>query len=317
MGDADGRTAKLARSGTGSGALCPAAVPSSSHAGPVDDPGPDPTGLPGPPTVMLALLRLIAHLPLSLLHAVGAAAGAAGLVFSSSFGRRIRQHLGYAGLDSAVTPGAAARQAGRMVAELPFVWFRPLGRVLERVTTDRPQVLAQAEARARGIVFLTPHLGCFEVTARWYSVRHPITVLYQPPKQPALDAVQSAARDLPGLHAVPATLGGVRSMLRALRRGEAVGLLPDQVPGRGEGRWVDFFGRPAYTMTLPERLVEMTGAAVVMVAAERLPRGAGWCLHFEAMEGTPTPERVNAAMESLIRRFPAQYLWSYNRYKTP
>ncbi len=266
---------------------------------------------------MLALLRTIALLPLPLLHGFGALAGILGLAVSSSFRRRTREHLALAGLASPAVVRAAAGHAGRMVAELPFVWFRPLAQVLARVSAEQAQLIDPAEARGRGIVFLTPHLGCFEVTARWYSARHPITVLYQPPKQAALDAVQSAARRLPGLSAVPATLGGVRSMLRALRRGEAVGLLPDQVPGRGEGRWVDFFGKPAYTMTLPERLVEATGAAVVLVAAERLPRGSGWCLHFQAMDEPPTPERVNAAMERLVRRFPAQYLWSYNRYKQP
>ena len=68
----------------------------------------------------------------------------------------------------------------------------------------------------------------------------------------------------------PATMRGVRMLYRALQRGGQVGLLPDQAPGAGEGAWADFFGRPAYTMTLVTRLQQATGAAVVMGYAERL-----------------------------------------------
>jgi len=95
------------------------------------------------------------------------------------------------------------------------------------------------------------------------------------------------------------------------------------VPGLGEGEWAEFFGRPAYTMTLLGRLQEASGAAIVFCFAERLARGAGYRLHLEAL-GEPLPEdrreaarRVNAAVERLVRICPAQYLWGYNRYKRP
>jgi lauroyl/myristoyl acyltransferase len=72
------------------------------------------------------------------------------------------------------------------------------------------------------------------------------------------------------LHLAAADLSGVRSLLKALKRGEAVGMLPDQAPKTGEGRWLDFFGKPAYTMTLAARLAS-SGATVIMVWAERFP----------------------------------------------
>jgi KDO2-lipid IV(A) lauroyltransferase len=109
--------------------------------------------------------------------------------------------------------------------------------------------------------------------------------------------------------------------LRALKAGEAVGILPDQTPGRGEGEWAEFFGRPAYTMTLVQRLAEATGAPIVLVWGERLPRGAGYRGHAEAMPprlpGESAARHLNRALEGLIRRCPEQYLWSYNRYKRP
>ena len=111
--------------------------------------------------------------------------------------------------------------------------------------------------------------------------------------------------------------------MRALRKGEAIGILPDQVPGNGEGVWAPFFGRPAFTMVLPGRLAGQTGAAVVLAAGERLPRGQGWRSVSCGCRG-PCPRAaeaqaawVNAGMETVIQRVPSQYLWGYNRYKKP
>ena len=116
-------------------------------------------------------------------------------------------------------------------------------------------------------------------------------------------------------------LTGVRALMKALRNGGSIGLLPDQVPGAGEGVWTHFFNRLAYTMTLPAKLAQMSGAVLVLAYAERLPKGAGYAVHFVPFDGqlTGTPEQqagaINAAMEALIARCPAQYFWSYNRYK--
>jgi Kdo2-lipid IVA lauroyltransferase/acyltransferase len=122
---------------------------------------------------------------------------------------------------------------------------------------------------------------------------------------------------------VPATMQGVREFVRALRRGEGIGMLPDQAPKEGDGVWAPFFGRMAYTVTLPGKLAFPNDVPVILTAGERLPRGRGWRVHYIRVPGPlpPTAEAqaalFNAAMETLIRRFPQQYLWGYNRYKTP
>jgi Kdo2-lipid IVA lauroyltransferase/acyltransferase len=178
-------------------------------------------------------------------------------------------------------------------------------------------------------VLLTPHLGSFEVSAQAYAesfgARQPITVLYRPARKRWLRELEETARARPALATAPATLAGVRQMLRALKRGETVGLLPDQVPPDGMGVWVPFFGQPAYTMTLAARLVQQTGAAVGLLWTERLPDGQGYVVHAEALP-EPLPDGggdeasalvINRAMEAVIRRCPQQYLWGYHRYKSP
>ena len=120
----------------------------------------------------------------------------------------------------------------------------------------------------------------------------------------------------------PAYLTGVIRLLKALKNVEAVGMLPDQVPGNGECAWLPFFGRPAYTMTLAARLAE-TGATVLMAYAERLHYGAGYHLKLFPLSAPLAGDlvqratQINRELETLIRQCPGQYLWGYNRYKVP
>jgi KDO2-lipid IV(A) lauroyltransferase len=263
------------------------------------------------------ILRLASRLPLRVLHALGAAFGRLAMALSPSYRRKTADNLRTAGLHGDAMMAQAAREAGRAVFETPLVWFSPPRRLAALFDCRNEQLVRAALAGGRGAILLTPHLGCFEVAARAVAAIAPITVLYKPPKLAAVRAVVESAREAPGLRAVPANAAGVRALLRALRRGECVGILPDQVPGEGDGVWAPFFGRPAYTMTLPQRLAQLTGAPVIVGVGERLAKGRGWTVHFEALGGDASPESVNAAMESLVRRFPSQYFWGYNRYKTP
>ncbi|HQS22504.1 MULTISPECIES: lysophospholipid acyltransferase family protein [unclassified Acidovorax] len=272
---------------------------------------------------MPLVFRIFSIFPLWLLHVMGAAMGWVAFCASPTYRRRFLENSARAGYSFGAVRAAVAH-AGRMVAELPRLWLGaplPCGMVGEAC-------VEQAYAAGRGIVFLTPHQGCFELSAQaaarhWSAERGPITVLYRPARQPWLARVMETARNRPGMLAVPTTLSGVRQMIKALRRGEAVGLLPDQVPPDGQGVWSPFFGRDAYTMTLAVRLAQQTGAAVVLARCERLPWGRGFVTHFEPLPA-PLDERlesavlqINQAMEHLIRQCPEQYLWGYARYKQP
>jgi KDO2-lipid IV(A) lauroyltransferase len=272
---------------------------------------------------MPALFRFLSRFPLWALHALGVVLGWASFLLSPSYRRRLLANAAQAGYRFAQVSGAVAH-AGRMSTELPRLW---MGAPVPFFWDGQAAVDA-AYAQGKGVVFLTPHMGCFEVIAQALAGRYagqhgPLTVLFRPARQPWLASVMDGARERPGLETAPTTLAGVRQMIKALRRGHAVGLLPDQVPPEGMGLWVPFFGRPAYTMTLAARLAQQTGAVPVLVWGERLPWGRGFKLHFHAMPEPLSADldaavlQINQAMERLIRQAPSQYLWGYARYKQP
>ncbi|MEO8037691.1 MAG: lysophospholipid acyltransferase family protein [Betaproteobacteria bacterium] len=274
-----------------------------------------------------AVLRLLARLPLRWLHGVGAFAGWLTYRLAPRYAAQLTDNIAASGLanDPRVFERicrAAVRETGKGLMELPAIWFRSAQEASELVVEAHGwDSVEAARAVGRGILFLTPHLGCFEVSALYAATRLPITVLYRPPKLKWLEPLMRVGRTRGYGRLAPTTLGGVRKLLKALRNGEAVGLLPDHVPGFGEGVWAEFFGRPAYTMTLVGKLQKTTDCAVIIAFARRLPDGRGFSLELdvlhEDLSGSDGARRLNAAVEAVVRRCPEQYLWSYNRFKVP
>lgn len=267
------------------------------------------------------VFRLLSRLPLPVLHNLGSALG--WLVWASSprYRRLLRENLEAAGLPE--VRGDAVAEIGKSVAELPFVWGRPVEEVVASIHDVQGwDAVREAQAAGRPLLFLTPHLGCFEILGPFLGSRGPLTALYRPSKLAWVEDWILKGRGR-SVTLASADRGGVRRLLAALKRKEAVILLPDQVPGNGEGVWAPFFGRPAYTMTLAARLAEVEGVVPVMAFAERLHYGAGYRLHFRILAQPPAGDlesrvaRLNEAIEALIRACPEQYFWSYNRYKRP
>jgi KDO2-lipid IV(A) lauroyltransferase len=270
------------------------------------------------------LFRFFSHWPLWALHATGAVMGWAVFALSATYRRHVLAHAALAGV-SCRDALSAVTQAGKMVAELPRLW---LGKAVP-VRMVGSEHIDAAMSAGHGILFLTPHMGCFEITASAYAARYgtipgkSMTVLFRPPRQPWLREVVASARQRPGLDTAPTTLAGVKQLVKALRGGGAVGLLPDQVPPLGQGVWAPFFGRPAYTMTLSARLARTSNTTVLLAWGQRLSWGRGFVVHVLPFgHALPTePEAaclaINQSMETLIGTQPDQYLWGYNRYKAP
>jgi Kdo2-lipid IVA lauroyltransferase/acyltransferase len=277
-------------------------------------------------------VRWISGWPLGLLHAVGGLLGWLVWLASPTYRRRLRENAELARVPASAWRRSIA-EAGRMVAETPWLWLRADNETLARkVSWRNPQALDALVAERRPLVILTPHMGSFEVAARAYTLRYghvqPVTVLYRPARQRVLREFQEESRKRPTMPTAPANLAGVRQMLRALKRRESVGLLPDQVPPESQGVWAPFFGKPAYTMTLATRLMQQAGAQCVVLRCERLPRGAGFVIHVTELaralpdaadEGALVKAAtiINETMEQVILSDPGQYLWGYNRYKPP
>lgn len=278
-------------------------------------------------TVIYQLLfRCFSLLPLPVLHALGWVLGWVTFLASPRYRRRLFAHAQLAGYPRSVALGSVA-ESGKLAAELPRLW---LGRPV-RVEWDGMAHIDNAMAQGDGLLYLTPHLGCFEVTAQLvaqrFGERMPITVLYRPARQPWLRELMEKARSRPGLHTAPTTLAGVKQLIKALKLRQAVGLLPDQVPPSGQGVWAPFFGREAYTMTLSARLAQTAGARVVLIWGERLSWGRGYRVRVRPFQAdgdgrlsadpVQAARQINQAMEALVRECPSQYLWSYDRYKAP
>jgi KDO2-lipid IV(A) lauroyltransferase len=279
-------------------------------------------------------LRWLARRSLRFLHAMGAILGWVVYALSPSYRQRLRVNAARGGITQQQRRQSVA-EAGKMVMESLRLWLRPPEQpIADPVQWEGEQLIEDALAQGRGLVFLTPHMGSFEITAQAYAqrfgARRPITVMFRPARYRMLRELEETARARPALATAPASIGGVRQMMRALKRGEAVGLLPDQVPPQGMGVWADSFGAPAYTMTLAARLAQQSGAPIVLAWCERLPAGRGFHLRLSRLsEALPLQADdadalqlaqasvINRAMQQLILQCPQQYLWGYNRYKRP
>jgi Kdo2-lipid IVA lauroyltransferase/acyltransferase len=273
---------------------------------------------------MLSLiLKPLAYLSLPALHRLGAVLGAVLFYCMPSAKKRVIENITQSKL--AKTPEQVQKitrqsfiELGKAIFETPAIWQKKEAELLAMVkNVSGWDVCEAALNRGKGIIFLTPHLGCFEITSICYGSRYPVTVLYRPPKINALEQLMLKGRARTGVSLAEANAGGVRKLMQALKRGEAIGILPDQIPAAGEGEWADFFGKPAYTMTLASKLAEKTGATVIIAFGERLANGAGYDVYFTATQdgAINTPALLNKTIEQQIAGKPSQYLWSYNRYK--
>lgn len=276
------------------------------------------------------ILCRIAALPLVWLHRLGTALGRAIFLFSRRTRTRIIDNIRRAGIvgrdrDEIIRLARrCADELGKGMLEVLPLWLGRSEEMLAHAHLDHSWDVARSIVDAgKGAIFLTPHLGNFEIAGQFLAHNTTVTIMYRQPRMAWLDPILRDGRAQGGATVTTADTRGVRALLKALRRGEAIGLLPDQVPARGHGIMVDFFGRPAYTTNLIGKLQRASGSPIIFICARRLPASEGFAITFEMLrESLPDDDAasaraLNAIQEDLIRRNPEQYLWSYNRYKNP
>jgi KDO2-lipid IV(A) lauroyltransferase len=271
------------------------------------------------------LLRLLARLPLSVLHALGATLGAAAAFFPNRQRRNALINIalhGPARPDEALvqTRDRSLREFGKTLFETARLWLQPEQRVLGLVREVRGGELLERRP-GRGLIVLSPHLGAWELAGLYLAAQGPTAIFYKP--QRLLDDLIVDARRRSGATLAPITARGIRILLDTLQRGDYVGILPDQEPREDKGAvFAPLFGVPAYTMLLVNRLARRSGAPVIFMVAERLPRARGFRVHcIAAPEGIDSDDDATAAaalnqgIERCIALCPEQYLWSYRRFR--
>ncbi len=274
------------------------------------------------------LLTATARLPLPVAQGVGAALGGLLSLFPNETRRVAKRNIARCFPDWSPTRRRrllrqSLMQTGRTAAETGILWLRPLERVLPLIReVEGEGLLKQAMAHGRGVIMLSPHLGSWEMTGLYLSAHWGITCMYRPPKLLAMNEMMLHGRERGGARLVPTDASGVRVLLRALRQGEMIGILPDQDPERDSGVFAPFFGHPANTMVLLPKLARKSGATVLFIYAERLPRGRGFRLHIRpAPDGIDDADlgraaaSLNQGVEACVRQLPAQYQWGYKRFK--
>ncbi|WP_299770743.1 lysophospholipid acyltransferase family protein [uncultured Pseudoteredinibacter sp.] len=213
------------------------------------------------------------------------------------------------------------QETGVMLMETPAVWMRDMAWLRSKVIeTEGCELVDEALAKGKGMVLIAPHLGNWEVVGLYAATLGPITSLFEPPKNAEVGAIIQESREKSGATLVPTDRRGVMKLLKAIKAGGISGILPDQVPGDGAGELVEFFGRPAYTMTLLCNLVSKTGCEALVSYAERVPGGFKLvfkksCPDLYSEDCDKSLRALNRSVEDAITALPEQYQWEYKRYK--
>lgn len=277
--------------------------------------------------MLTRLYRLAALVPLPVAHALGSLLGLAAWLVPNGFAKRTRFHIArclpeLTGLARERFVLRTLREAGKTLFELPILFEGAETRVAGLVREVRGLLLLDAAVAAgKGVIAASPHLGAWELAGLAYSRRHRIVTMYRPQADP-WDALIKAGRSRFGAELVPSDRGGMRRLLETLRRGDSIGVLPDQDPPTGSGVFAPFFGILAHTPTFASRLARRTGATIIYAYAERLSWGRGFVVHLDAALPGVTDEddaraatAINAGVETCVRKFPAQYFWAYMRFR--
>ncbi len=269
---------------------------------------------------LLSFFKLLARLPLPLVHFLGGVLGLLSLL-RPRHRRGIAENLREAGLYSTGLLLNTAIQLGKGMAELPKIWLCPLEEITGWVREVRGwEHVEAARAVGKGLIVLGPHLGCLELAGLYLAAHLPITALYRRPRQDWAHSMMQVGRNRGQAKMVEPNLGGVRALLTALKRNEAAWVLPDQKANKGEGAWAPLFGRWAYMPTLLYRLAASSGAKPLLFYCKRLSWGRGYRLVIEPLPELPADTDaamriVNQALENSVRRLPEQYLWNYRLHR--
>jgi KDO2-lipid IV(A) lauroyltransferase len=210
---------------------------------------------------------------------------------------------------------------GAAVAEMALGWFAPIERLRKLIRVEGREHLEDAYRSGKGIILFTAHFTPLETGVSILQDLCPrCSALYRPQKNEMIDLMIRRGRSRFAQEQIPKT--NVRAMLRSLKSNAAVAYLPDHAYVGSSSELLPFFGEPAMTTTATSKLAKLSGAAVLPYFFRRLADDSGYVVDIGApLEGFPSDDasadtrRLTGLLEEYIRKAPAQYLWTYRRFK--
>jgi len=217
----------------------------------------------------------------------------------------------------------SSRHSGLLLPEFLLVWFGNQQQVEEKIiSVENRDIIEQLINKSQPIIVATPHIGNWEFLGQWIQINYPMMALYSPSKLPQMDKMILDSRRKFGGELYSADNKGILNLLRKLKKGGLMIILPDQVPTKGAGTYTPFFGQSAYTMTLLNKFVQKTQAQLIFAYCVRRKDERSSEIKIELPTFDCREKDVdifnlgmNQQIEQIINRYPEQYVWDYKRYK--
>jgi len=218
---------------------------------------------------------------------------------------------------------ASLIETGKTLTESFWLWKRPNSDVLDRLAiVEGEHLLRAAQASSQGLIVATPHMGSWESCCLPLVTDEPVTFFYKPPRMKAIETIIVAGRSNLGGDGTKLDPAGIKHVLKRLKQGNTIGILPDQEPDIDNGHFAPFFSQPANTMTLLAKFANKTKSQVLFCYSKRLPKGAGWQVHYlQPSQGVDDRDKstatiaLNTSVERCVLACPEQYMWNYKRFR--
>lgn len=279
-------------------------------------------------TFIIFALRLIGKLPLRISQWLGHSLGTLATIFPNRSRQttKVNLEICFPELNSEQRKRLARsslQHSAQTLMEIPLTWEWPVEKCLGLIKEiDGEELLQEATSSGNGLILLAPHLGNWELVGLYFSSRHKMAALYSPPHIKEFEDYMIRVRERAGSELVRGDRRGLARLITLLRQNEVVGILPDQSP-RGKGyAYAPFFGMEVRTMTLASKLLQKSGANVLMTYAERLAHGTGFRLVIRRCEPGMSDQNpvvattaLNRSVENCVREVPEQYQWEYKRMR--
>ena len=215
---------------------------------------------------------------------------------------------------------------GKTLIECFWLWRHPkqvLTSLLGKI--ENKHLLQQANQKSLGTIFVTPHFGSWEFIGLLTAAHTDLFILYAPPKSKYIEQLSCKGRASTGGKVISTESLNIKTLIKHLKSGGSVGILPDQVPEGNGGTYSSFFGRKCYTSTLVCRLANKLKCPVVFCYALRTQDNfIHYNAHYFVADEKIYNEDINIAtnalntsIESFINTAPSQYIWGYKRFKRP